>query len=60
MKYINSTILNNLNNKTLLIAGIILIGLVTTYTGNNELGAVALGGLVGYLTQDSERDNDGA
>lgn len=53
----NSTILNN---KTLLIAGIILIGLVTTYTGNNELGAVALGGLVGYLTQDNESGNDGA
>lgn len=42
------------NNKTLLITGIIVIGLVTVYMGNNELGAVALGGLVGYLSKDRE------
>lgn len=42
------------NNKTLLILGIIIIGIITVFTGNNELGAVALGGLVGYLSKDAQ------
>ena len=38
-----------LNNKTILIVGIISIAL---YFKNNELAAAALGGLVGYLSKD--------
>ena len=41
-----------LNNKTLLIAGVIIIAVIAIYYNNNELGAVALGGLVGYLSKD--------
>lgn len=40
------------NNKTLLIAGVIIIAVIAIYYNNNELGAVALGGLVGYLSKD--------
>lgn len=41
-----------LNNKTLLIAGVIIIAVIAIHYNNNELGAVALGGLVGYLSKD--------
>ena len=36
--------MTNFNNTTLAIIGIIIIGILSTYIGNNELAAVALGG----------------
>ncbi|WP_299523316.1 hypothetical protein [uncultured Methanobrevibacter sp.] len=41
-----------LNNKTLLLAGVIIIGLYAVNQKNIELASVALGGLVGYLSKD--------
>ncbi len=41
-----------LNNKTILIVGIISIAILALYFKNNELAAAALGGLVGYLSKD--------
>ena len=46
------------NNKTILILGVIIIGVVTAIGGNNELAAVAVGGLVGYLSKDYKIEND--
>lgn len=39
------------NNTTLAIVGIIIIGILSTYMGNNELAAVALGGIVGWISR---------
>ena len=41
-----------LNNKTLLIAGLIVIGVITTILGNNNLSYVVVGVLGGYLSKD--------
>ena len=39
------------NNTTFAIVGIIIIGILSTYMGNNELAAVALGGIVGWISR---------
>lgn len=46
-----------LNNKTILIVGIISIAILALYFKNNELAAVALGGLVGYLSKDNKHQD---
>lgn len=43
--------MTNFNNTTLAIIGIIIIGILSTYMGNNELAAVALGGIVGWISR---------
>ena len=38
------------NNKTILIAGLVVGGLLSVYVQNNELASVIFGGLIGYLS----------
>ncbi len=40
------------NNKTLLIAGLIIIGIITVIIGNDNLSSVVVGVLGGYLSKD--------
>lgn len=47
------------NNTTLAIIGIIIIGILSTYMGNNELAAVALGGIVGWISRTYTSINNG-
>ena len=54
-----TNIINNINNTTLAILGIIIIGLLSTYMGNNELSAVALGGIVGWISKSYTSNNEG-
>ena len=54
-----TNIINNINNTTLAILGIIIIGLLSTYMGNNELSAVALGGIVGWISKSYTNNNEG-
>ena len=49
----------NFNNTTLAIFGIIIIGILSTYMGNNELAAVALGGIVGWISKTYTISGDG-
>lgn len=51
--------MTNFNNTTLAILGIIIIGILSTYMGNNELGAVALGGIVGWISRTYTSTNNG-
>lgn len=41
-----------IDNKTLLIGGLIVIGIITTILGNNNLSSVVVGVLGGYLSKD--------
>ena len=41
------------------IIGIIIIGILSTYMGNNELAAVALGGIVGWISRTYTSTNTG-
>ena len=41
------------NNKTLLIAGLILDGLLSLYLKQSELAYTIFGGLIGYLSKDT-------
>lgn len=50
---------NFLNNTTLAILGIIIIGILSTYMGNNELSAVALGGIVGWISKSYTSTENG-
>jgi hypothetical protein len=52
-------IMTNFNNTTLAIIGIIIIGILSTYMGNNELAAVALGGIVGWISRNYTSTNTG-
>lgn len=40
------------NNKTLLIIGLVIGGIVSLYVKNTELASAIFGGLVGYLSHD--------
>lgn len=40
------------NNKTLLIIGLVIGGIVSLYVNNTELASAIFGGLVGYLSHD--------
>lgn len=51
--------MTNFNNTTLAIIGIIIIGILSTYMGNNELAAVALGGIVGWISRTYTSNNTG-
>lgn len=51
--------MTNFNNTTLAIIGIIIIGILSTYMGNNELAAVALGGIVGWISRTYTSTNAG-
>lgn len=51
--------MTNFNNTTLAIIGIIIIGILSTYIGNNELAAVALGGIVGWISRTYTSTNIG-
>lgn len=42
-----------LNNKTLLIGGLIVIGIITVIFGNDNLSSAVVGGLIGYLSKDN-------
>ena len=42
-----------MNNKTLLIAGLIVGGLASLYCNQSELAYTIFGGLIGYLSKDS-------
>ena len=46
--------MTNFNNTTLAI-----IGILSTYMGNNELAAVALGGIVGWISRTYTSTNGG-
>lgn len=52
------------NNKTLLIAGLVIGGLVSLYLNQSELAYTIFGGLIGYLSKDTvllkEEDEKGA
>lgn len=50
--------MTNFNNTTLAILGIIIIGILSTYMGNNELAAVALGGIVGWISRTYSSTNN--
>lgn len=41
-----------LSEKFYIIIGVVVIGVIATLLGNGDLSAVALGGLVGYLSKD--------
>lgn len=41
------------NNKTILIAGLIIGGIVSLYLRQSELAYTIFGGLIGYLSKDS-------
>lgn len=48
------------NNTTLALLFIGVIGLVSTYLGNNELAAVALGSIAGWISKSyNTLNNDG-
>lgn len=49
----------NFNNTTLAIIGIIIIGILSTYMGNNKLAAVALRGIVGWISRTYTSTNTG-
>lgn len=49
----------NIYISTLAIIGIIIIGILSTYMGNNELAAVALGGIVGWISRTYTSTNTG-
>ena len=51
--------MTNFNNTTLAIIGIIIIGILSTYMGNNELAAVALGGIVRWISRTYTSTNTG-
>ena len=51
--------MTSFNNTTLAVAGIIVIGILSTYMGNNELSAVALGGIVGWISKSYTSENIG-
>lgn len=38
------------DNKTILIAGLVIGGLLCVYVKNNDLASVIFGGLIGYLS----------
>ncbi len=42
-----------MDNKTLLIAGLIVGGLASLYLNQSELAYTIFGGLIGYLSKDS-------
>lgn len=49
------------DNKTILIIGLIVGGLLSIYIKNTELASAIFGGLVGYLSKDTiklEREED--
>ena len=41
------------NNKTLLIGGLVIGGIVSLYLNQSELAYTIFGGLIGYLSKDS-------
>ena len=43
----------NFDNKTLLIAGLVIGGIACLYVKNTELASAIFGGLIGYLSKDS-------
>ena len=43
----------NFNNKTILIAGLIIGGIASLYWNQSELAYTIFGGLIGYLSKDS-------
>ena len=50
-----------LNNKTLLIIGLIIGGVASLYTHQTELASAIFGGMVGYLSKDyviSQEDDE--
>ena len=40
------------DNKTILITGLVIGGLLCVYVKNTELASVIFGGLIGYLSKD--------
>ena len=38
------------DNKTILITGLVIGGLLAVYVNNNDLASVIFGGLIGYLS----------
>ena len=48
----------NFDNKTLLIFGLIVGGIVCLYLHNNELASAIFGGLIGYLSKDITVNED--
>lgn len=50
----------DLNNKTLLIAGLVIGGLFSLYLKQSELAYTIFGGLIGYLSKDTVllKEND--
>ena len=51
--------MTNFNNITLAIIGIISIAILALYFKNNELAAVALGGIVGWISRTYTSTNTG-
>lgn len=47
------------DNKSLLIVGLVIGGLVSLYTHQTELASAIFGGLVGYLSKDYVQLNNG-
>lgn len=43
----------NLDNKTILIVGLVIGGLFSLYIKNTDLASVIFGGLIGYLSKDT-------
>ena len=46
------------DNKTILIAGLVVGGLLSVYVQNNELASVIFGGLIGYLSHGITSSNN--
>ena len=51
--------MTNFNNTTLAIIGIIIKGILSTNIGNTEQAAVALGGIVGWISRTYTSTNTG-
>lgn len=47
------------DNKTILITGLIIGGIVSLYLNQNELACTIFGGLIGYLSKDSIKLDNG-